>query len=85
VSGSSAYGMMEKPPGWLMKPLGFNVSAWVRSPREAAGIPFLMDPIPARSNFSPARNRCLACCRYQRKQKHILRRPLCHEAEGDAS
>jgi glyoxylate/hydroxypyruvate reductase A len=31
--------MMAKPPALVLKSLGFNVSAWVRSPREAAEVP----------------------------------------------
>jgi glyoxylate/hydroxypyruvate reductase len=37
--GFLGYGMMAKPPALVLKSLGFNVSAWVRSPREAAEIP----------------------------------------------
>jgi glyoxylate/hydroxypyruvate reductase len=37
--GFLGYGMMAKPPALVLKSLGFNVSAWVRSPREAAEVP----------------------------------------------
>ena len=37
--GFLGYGMMAKPPALMLKSLGFNVSAWVRSPREAAEVP----------------------------------------------
>jgi glyoxylate/hydroxypyruvate reductase A len=37
--GFLGYGMMGKPPALVLKSLGFNVSAWVRSPREAAEVP----------------------------------------------
>jgi len=36
--GFLGYGMMAKPPALMLKSLGFNVSAWVRSPREAAEV-----------------------------------------------
>jgi glyoxylate/hydroxypyruvate reductase A len=37
--GFLGYGMMAKPPALVVKSLGFKVSAWVRSPREAAEVP----------------------------------------------
>jgi glyoxylate/hydroxypyruvate reductase A len=37
--GFLGYGMMAKPPALVLKSLGFRVSAWVRTPREAAEIP----------------------------------------------
>jgi glyoxylate/hydroxypyruvate reductase A len=37
--GFLGYGMMAKPPALVLKSLGFNVSAWVRSPREVAEVP----------------------------------------------
>jgi glyoxylate/hydroxypyruvate reductase A len=37
--GFLGYGMMAKPPALVLKSLGFKVSAWVRSPREAAEVP----------------------------------------------
>jgi glyoxylate/hydroxypyruvate reductase A len=37
--GFLGYGMMAKAPALVLKSLGFNVSAWVRSPREAAEVP----------------------------------------------
>jgi glyoxylate/hydroxypyruvate reductase A len=37
--GFLGYGMMAKAPALVLKSLGFNVSAWVRSPREPAEIP----------------------------------------------
>jgi glyoxylate/hydroxypyruvate reductase A len=36
--GFLGYGMMAKPPALVLQSLGFNVSAWVRSPREAAEV-----------------------------------------------
>jgi glyoxylate/hydroxypyruvate reductase A len=45
--GFLGYGMMAKPPALVLKSLGFNVSAWVRSPREAAEVPIFhgRDPL----------------------------------------
>lgn len=37
--GFLGYGMMAKAPALVLKSLGFNVSAWVRTPREAAEVP----------------------------------------------
>ena len=37
--GFLGYGMMAKPPALLLKSLGFNVSAWVRTARNDAEIP----------------------------------------------
>jgi glyoxylate/hydroxypyruvate reductase A len=37
--GFLGYGMMAKAPALVLKSLGFTVSAWVRSPREAAELP----------------------------------------------
>ena len=37
--GFLGYGMMAKAPALMLKSLGFPVSAWVRTPRDAAGIP----------------------------------------------
>jgi glyoxylate/hydroxypyruvate reductase len=37
--GFLGYGTMAKAPALVLKSLGFNVSAWVRSPREAAEVP----------------------------------------------
>jgi glyoxylate/hydroxypyruvate reductase len=37
--GFLGYGMMAKAPALVLKSLGFPVSAWVRTPREAAEIP----------------------------------------------
>jgi glyoxylate/hydroxypyruvate reductase len=36
--GFLGYGMMAKAPALVLKSLGFNVSAWVRTPREAAEV-----------------------------------------------
>ncbi len=36
--GFLGYGMMAKPPALVLQSLGFPVSAWVRSPREAAEV-----------------------------------------------
>jgi glyoxylate/hydroxypyruvate reductase len=37
--GFLGYGMMAKAPALVLRSLGFNVKAWVRTPRQAAGIP----------------------------------------------
>src|SRR6266852_2332464 len=37
--GFLGYGMMAKPPALVLQSLGFKVSAWVRSPRQAAEVP----------------------------------------------
>jgi glyoxylate/hydroxypyruvate reductase A len=37
--GFLGFGMMAKAPALVLKSLGFNVSAWVRSPRHAAEVP----------------------------------------------
>jgi glyoxylate/hydroxypyruvate reductase A len=37
--GFLGYGMMAKAPALVLKSLGFPVSAWVRSPRDAAEVP----------------------------------------------
>jgi glyoxylate/hydroxypyruvate reductase A len=37
--GFLGYGMMAKPPALVLTSLGFRVTAWVRTPREAAEIP----------------------------------------------
>ena len=37
--GFLGYGMMAKAPALVLQSLGFRVSAWVRSPRQAAGVP----------------------------------------------
>src|ERR1044071_7252860 len=37
--GFLGFGMMAKAPALILKSLGFNVSAWVRSPREGAEVP----------------------------------------------
>ncbi len=37
--GFLGYGMMAKAPALVLKSLGFNVSAWVRSPRQAEEVP----------------------------------------------
>jgi glyoxylate/hydroxypyruvate reductase A len=37
--GFLGYGMMAKAPALVLKSLGFRVSAWVRTPREAAEVP----------------------------------------------
>lgn len=36
--GFLGFGMMAKPPALMLKSLGFKVSAWVRSPRQAAEV-----------------------------------------------
>src|SRR5258708_36767154 len=38
--GFLGFGMMAKAPALILKPLGFNLSAWVRSPRPVAEVPF---------------------------------------------
>src|SRR5262249_38344238 len=38
--GFLGYGMMAKAPALVLQSLGFKVSAWVRSPRPAAEVPF---------------------------------------------
>jgi glyoxylate/hydroxypyruvate reductase A len=42
--GFLGYGMMAKAPALVLKSLGFEVSAWVRSPRAAAEIPLFHGP-----------------------------------------
>lgn len=37
--GFLGFGMMAKPPALVLQSLGFKVSAWVRSPRQAAEVP----------------------------------------------
>jgi glyoxylate/hydroxypyruvate reductase len=37
--GFLGFGIMAKPPALMLKSLGFKVSAWVRSPRQAADVP----------------------------------------------
>src|SRR5262249_24803467 len=37
--GFLGFGMMAKTPALVLKSLGFKVSAWVRSPRQAAEVP----------------------------------------------
>src|SRR6267378_1352594 len=37
--GFLGFGMMSKAPALVLQSLGFKVSAWVRSPRQAAGVP----------------------------------------------
>jgi glyoxylate/hydroxypyruvate reductase len=39
--GFLGYGMMAKAPALVLRSLGFPVSAWVRSPRQAAEVPIL--------------------------------------------
>jgi glyoxylate/hydroxypyruvate reductase A len=42
--GFLGYGMMAKAPALVLRSLGFPVSAWVRSPREAAEVPIFHGP-----------------------------------------
>jgi glyoxylate/hydroxypyruvate reductase A len=42
--GFLGYGMMAKAPALVLQSLGFPVSAWVRSPREAAEVPIFHGP-----------------------------------------
>ncbi len=42
--GFLGYGMMAKAPALVLKSLGFPVSAWVRSPRDAAEVPIFHGP-----------------------------------------
>jgi glyoxylate/hydroxypyruvate reductase len=42
--GFLGYGMMAKAPALVLKSLGFPVSAWVRSPRNAAEVPIFHGP-----------------------------------------
>jgi glyoxylate/hydroxypyruvate reductase A len=42
--GFLGYGMMAKAPALVLQSLGFPVSAWVRSPREAAEVPIFDGP-----------------------------------------
>ncbi len=42
--GFLGFGMMAKAPALVLKSLGFKVSAWVRNPREEAGIPIYRGP-----------------------------------------
>jgi glyoxylate/hydroxypyruvate reductase A len=42
--GFLGFGMMAKAPALILKSLGFNVSAWVRSPRESAEVPIFHGP-----------------------------------------
>ena len=67
--GFLGYGMMAKPPALVLKSLGFNVSAWVRSPREAAEVPIFQ----GRDQLEPFLNQTdIAVC--------LL--PLTSETEG---
>ena len=42
--GFLGYGLMSKAPALVLKSLGFQVSAWVRSPREAEEVPIFHGP-----------------------------------------
>ncbi len=42
--GFLGFGMMAKAPALILKSLGFPVSAWVRSPRQAAEVPIFHGP-----------------------------------------
>ena len=42
--GFLGFGMMAKAPALILKSLGFPVSAWVRSPRQAAEVPIFAGP-----------------------------------------
>jgi glyoxylate/hydroxypyruvate reductase len=42
--GFLGYGMMAKAPALVLQSLGFKISAWVRSPREAAEVPMFHGP-----------------------------------------
>jgi len=42
--GFLGFGMMAKPPALVLKSLGFQVSAWVRSPRPSAEVPMFHGP-----------------------------------------
>ena len=42
--GFLGYGMMAKAPALVLQSLGFPVSAWVRSPRQAAEVPIFHGP-----------------------------------------
>ena len=83
--GFLGYGMMAKAPALVLKSLGFQVSAWVRSPRERRGDPDLPWPRPARSVSRPDRHRRLPVAADQGNRGHLLRPHLCDDAErGDA-
>ena len=67
--GFLGYGMMAKAPALVLKSLGFKVSAWVRSPREAAEVPIFH----GRDQLEPCLNQTdIAVC--------LL--PLTRETEG---
>src|SRR3982074_3029800 len=42
--GFLGFGMMAKAPALVLQSLGFKVSAWVRSPRQAAEVPLFHGP-----------------------------------------
>lgn len=67
--GFLGYGMMAKAPALVLRSLGFEVSAWVRSPREKEEVPIFH----GRDQLAPFLNRTdIAVC--------LL--PLTHETEG---
>ena len=61
--GFLGFGMMAKAPALVLQSLGFKVSAWVRSPRQAAEVPDLPRPRSARSRSSARPISPSACCR----------------------
>ena len=80
--GFLGFGMMAKAPALVLKSLGFPVSAWVRSPRQAAGGPDLPRPRSARAVSRPDRHRRLPAAADAGNRGHLLRAHVCHDAEG---
>ena len=61
--GFLGFGMMAKAPALVLKSLGFQVSAWVRTPREKRGGPDLPRPRSARAVSRTRPISPSACCR----------------------
>ena len=79
--GFLGFGMMAKAPALVLKSLGFKVSAWVRSPRQAAEVPIFhgrdqLEPFLSQTDIAVC---LLPLTRGNRG--HLLRAHVCHDAE----
>jgi hypothetical protein len=78
--GFLGYGMMAKAPALVLQSLGFPVSAWVRSPREAAEVPIFHGPDQLERFLN--RHRGLPVAADPGNRGDFLRPHLCDDAQG---
>jgi len=79
--GFLGFGMMAKAPALVLQSLGFKVSAWVRSPRQAAEVPIFPQSRSAGAVSKSDRYRRLPAAADGGNRGHLLRPHVCHDAE----